>query len=119
MRGLLDTVTGHGLSAYMAAKQATPPDPDPVRDLAQAWEEHVAFALAHLAVFAIIHETGRTGLASPAALAGMAILRERVRRVARAGRLQVREERAVLLILAAANGTVMTLLNHAACRARP
>lgn len=45
-----------------------------------------------------------------AAAAGLAVLRERVRRVARTGRLLVSESRAVSLIHAAGTGTVAVLL---------
>lgn len=43
-------------------------------------------------------------------LAGIAILRERVERIARAGRLRTSVERAVALVHAAGVGTVTTLL---------
>lgn len=112
-RGLLDAVAEHGLAAFVAGKVASPPNPDPVQDLCEAWDAFVAFGLANPAVFAIMNEVGRPGAPSPAALAGMAVLRERVRRIARAGRLRVPEERALLLIHAAGVGTVSTLLGMA------
>ncbi len=111
-RGLLDAVAERGLATFVAGKAAADldPDPDPVRGLRQAWAEYIAFGLGHPAVFAIMSEIGRPGSPSPATLAGMAILRERVARIARAGRLRVPEERAVTLIHAAGTGTVATLL---------
>lgn len=108
-RGLLDAVAEHGLAAFVASKVATRL-PDPIEELREAWDAYVTFGLNNPAVFAIMNEVGRLGPASPAVVAGMAVLRERVRRVARAGRLCVPEDRAVALIHAAGTGTVATLL---------
>ena len=109
-RGLLNAVAEHGLAAFIADKAATPPHPDPVQSLANAWDSYVAFGLANPAVFAIMNEIGASATGSPAMLAGIAVLRERVERIARAGRLRMPVERAVALIHAAGVGTVATLL---------
>lgn len=109
-RGLLNAVAEHGLAAFLARKTAAPPHPDPVQNLRDAWDAYVAFGIAHPAVFAITNEVGAPASGSPAMLAGIAILRERVERIARAGRLRMPVERAVALIHAAGVGTVATLL---------
>lgn len=108
-RGLLNAVAEHALASFVAQKAAIEPHPDPVQDLSDAWDNYVAFGLANPAVFAIMNEVGAS--ASPAALAGIGILRQRVQRIARAGRLAVPVERAVALIHAAGTGTVATLLS--------
>ena len=110
-RGLLDAVAEHGLAAYVAGKLQTEPHPDPVQNLREAWHDFVAFGLANPAVFAIMNDIGRGGPRSPATLAGIAVLRERVERIARAGRLCVPEDRAVALIHAVGTGMVSTLLS--------
>ncbi len=109
-RGLLNAVAEHGLAAFVARKMAARPHPDPVRDLRDAWDAYVAFGLANPAVFAIMNEVGAPASGSPATLAGLAVLRGRVQRVARAGRLGMTVERGVALIHAAGVGTVATLL---------
>lgn len=109
-RGLLDAVAEQGLADFVATKVAADPDPDPVEDLRRAWAEYVAFGLENPAVFAIMNDIGRPGPPSPATLAGIAVLRERVARIARAGRLRIPEERAVRLIHAAGTGMIATLL---------
>ncbi len=109
-RGLLNAVAEHGLAAFIAQKAATPPNPDPVQNLSSAWDSYVAFGLANPAVFAIMNEVGAPAAGSPAMLAGIAILRERVGLIARAGWLRMPVERAVALIHAAGVGTVTTLL---------
>ena len=110
-RGLLDAVAEHGLAAYAAGKAAAAAGGDPVQDLRDAFNEHVAFGLENPAVFAIMNEVGRDAPPSPATRAGLAVLRERVHRVAQAGRLRVPKEQAVSLIQAVCNGTIATLLS--------
>lgn len=109
-RGLLNAVAEHGQAAFIANKAAMPPHPDPVQNLANAWDSYVAFGLANPAAFAIMNEVGALASESPAMLAGIAILRERVERIARAARLRMPVDRAVALIHAAGVGTVTTLL---------
>ena len=109
-RGLLNAVAEHGLAAFVAQKTAAKPHPDPVQDLRDAWDAYVAFGLANPAVFAIMNQVGEPASGSSATLAGLAVLHERVQRVARAGRLATSVERGVALIHAAGVGTVATLL---------
>ncbi len=109
-RGLLDAVAEHGLAAFIAGKAAAVPHADPVKDLRDAWDAYVAFGLQNPAVFAIMNDIDATRSPSPAALAGIAILRARVERIARAGRLTMAVEQAVALIHATGVGTITTLL---------
>ena len=109
-QGLLDAVAEHGLAAFIAEKVSAAPQPDPVQDLRDAWDAYVAFGLDHPAVFAIMYLVGPSGSASPAAAAGLEVLRKRVARIARAGRLRLPEDLAVALIHAAGVGTVTTTL---------
>lgn len=118
-RGLLDAVAQHGLAAFVARKANAERHPDPVQDLADAWDDYVGFGLANPAVFAIMNEIGAPGSASLAALAGIEVLRERVRRIAKAGRLGIPVEQAVGLVHAVGIGTVTTLLATPAEEADP
>lgn len=108
--GLLHAVAERDLASFIAAKAAVAPHPDPVQNLADAWDGYVAFGLANPAVFAIMNEVGVQASGSPAMLAGIAVLRERVERIARVGRLRMPVDRSVALIHAAGVGTVATLL---------
>ncbi len=109
-RGLLDAVAEHGLAAFIAGKAAAVPHAEPVKDLRDAWDAYVAFGLQNPAVFAIMNDIDATRSPSPAALAGIAVLRARVERIARAGRLTMAVEQAVALIHATGVGTITTLL---------
>lgn len=109
-RGLLDAVAEHALTRFVAEKSARAPHPDPLEDLRNGWDSHVAFGLAHPGLFAIM--SGEARATSPAAEAGLAVLRRRVRNLALAGRLRVSEERAVALLRAMGVGTVLSLISE-------
>lgn len=106
--GMLDAVAEQTLANFVADKARAAPNSDPIDDLRQGWETYVAFGLANPTVFALMN--ARPGQPSRAAAAGLAVLRDRVRRLARSGRLRVGEDRATDLIHAMGTGTVFTLL---------
>jgi len=118
-RGLLDAVAEHGLSAYVAEKSVRQPHPDPVQDLRDGWDMHVAFGLAHPGLFAIMSGDPHSRPLSPAVAAGLDVLRRRVKNIALAGRLRVSAERAIALLQSMAVGTVLTLLSQPAGRRDP
>lgn len=111
-RGLLDAVAMERLNAYIAGKSTRPADPDPVQDLRDGWDMHIAFGLANPGVFGILSSDPQPGPGSQAVAQGLSVLRERVRRIALAGRLRTSEERAVGLLRSAGTGTVLTLLGQ-------
>ncbi|MEU8632045.1 TetR/AcrR family transcriptional regulator [Amycolatopsis sp. NPDC048633] len=103
---LLDAVAEHVFTAYVTGKTAADGG-DPVADLRAGWDAHIGFGLANTALFGLLVTPGRT---SPAAEAGLAVLRARVHRIAETGRLRVPEPLAVELVHAAGTGAVLTLL---------
>ena len=106
---LLDAVAEHVFATYVAGKTLAEDSGDPVADLRAGWDTHIDFALANAALFGLLTDPSR-GARSPAAAAGLEVLRTRVHRVAAIGRLRVPERRAVELIHAAGTGAVLTLL---------
>ena len=109
--GLVDAVAEHVMATYVATKSAVAAseDGDPVADLRSAWRTHVEFGLANPDLYALMGRRRRGG-PSPATEAGIAVLGARVRRLAAAGLLRVDEGRALMMIHAAGNGTVLALL---------
>lgn len=107
---LLDAVAEHVFATYVAGKTLVEESGDPVADLRSGWETHIGFGLANPALFGLLSDPNR-GARSPAAAAGLEVLRARVHRVAAIGRLRVPERRAVELIHAAGTGAVLTLLS--------
>lgn len=108
--GLVDAVAEHVMATYVAAKSAAANvSGDPLADLRSAWQVHVEFGLANPELYTLL-STRRLGNPSPATVAGIEVLRRRVRRLAAAGLLRVPEERALMTIHAAGTGTVLALL---------
>jgi AcrR family transcriptional regulator len=109
--GLIDAVAEHGFATYLAEKELHEFGRDPVEDLRAGWDLHIGFGLANPVLYALMTGDPRPGARSRAAAAGDQILHERIRRLALAGRLRVREELAADLVQAAGRGTVLTLLS--------
>ncbi|MBA3907939.1 MAG: TetR/AcrR family transcriptional regulator [Pseudonocardiales bacterium] len=118
--GLVQAVAEHVMATYVAAKSvsAADADGDPVADLRAGWRMHVEFGLANPELYALLTTPGRSDT-SAATAAGIDVLRARVRRLAAAGLLRVDEERALMMIHAAGNGTVLALLGTPAAERDP
>lgn len=112
--GLLDAVAEQVMAEFVAGKavtvaQASAAGVDPLDDLRAGWRHQIDFGLANPDVFRLLSDPDRVRM-SPATGSGRDILRQRVHRLAAAGRLRVGEQRAVELIQAAGTGTIQTLL---------
>ena len=109
-QGLVDAVAEHGFIAYLRQKRTDGIDVDPVDALRRGWDLHVGFGLANPGLFTAMYGVPRPGAASPAAAKALAMLRERMRLLALAGRLHVDERRAADMVRSAACGVVFILL---------
>ncbi|WP_328347011.1 TetR/AcrR family transcriptional regulator [Micromonospora sp. NBC_00421] len=108
--GLVDAVAEHVLATHVTTKTITAHDTgDPVADLRSGWRTHVEFGLANPELFRLLGTRGPDDL-SPATIAGIEVLRTRVRRLATAGLLRVDEQRATMMIHAAGTGVILALL---------
>ena len=110
--GLLNAVAHHGFAQYMTQKPPVGLGADPLDGLRAGWELHVGFGLANPALFRLMYTAMQSPDGRSAVAAGAEVLRERVRRVAAAGRLKVSERRAVELIRASGTGVVFTLIDQ-------
>jgi AcrR family transcriptional regulator len=108
--GLLDAVAEHVFVAYIRTKALGAETDDPVADLDAGWATHIGFGLANPALFVLMSDPDRGTRLVAGVGGGEDILRNRVHRVALAGRLAVTERRAVEMIRAAGTGVVHTLL---------
>ncbi|WP_224249552.1 TetR/AcrR family transcriptional regulator [Hyalangium gracile] len=111
-RGLLTAVIEHVMKSYVSKKAARKPHPDPLQDLRDGWDTHVAFGLSHPGLFAIMSSELHPASQAPAVGDGEDVLRRRIRKIALAGRLRVSEERALGLVRAMGTGAVLTLLRQ-------
>lgn len=112
MDGLLDAVAEYLLSVYVADKAALDRDPDPVADLRHGWDMQIAFSLGHPDIFALAMANPSRSQHTPAAIAGTKILRQKIERVAQAGRLKISQQIAEDMIRAAGNGLIFVLLTQ-------
>jgi AcrR family transcriptional regulator len=106
--GLLDAVVAHGFERYLADKRATASTGDPVEDVRQGWDSHVAYGLEYPAFYTLMYGTSRRGGAADEA---NRLLTETVAKVARAGRLRVPVATAAHMIGAACVGVTLTLIS--------
>ncbi len=111
-RGLLNAVAQNELAAYVASKAKRKRHTDPVEEVRIGWNLHVEFGLAHPGLFGIMEFAPQADGPSPAAAAGLEILRQKINDIAKAGRLRVSEQRAVALVHSACTGTILTLLGQ-------
>jgi AcrR family transcriptional regulator len=109
--GLLSAVVDHGFDRYLAAKRAAEPSADPVRDLREGWDTHVAFALAHPTVYRLMFSPAFATVPAAAAEA-LRVLREVLDRCAAAGRLGVPPEIAAQTIMSANVGVALSLVTQ-------
>ncbi|GGQ13780.1 TetR/AcrR family transcriptional regulator [Streptosporangium pseudovulgare] len=107
--GLLDAVAEHGFTRFLAAKHIDPDPQDPIGELRAGWDTAVEFGLANPALYALMY--GEPARSTTAFRVGLQLLMDRIRRLAVAGRLRVREDLAAQIIHATARGAVLTWLS--------
>lgn len=105
---MLATVAEAAFAEYVAKKARKKPHSDPVQDLRDGWDTHVAFSLANPGIFAIM--TSSATRQSSATAAGFEVLRAKIHRIAAAGRLRVSEARALALIHSVGTGIIFELV---------
>jgi len=109
---MLEAVAEAVFAGYVDQKTIATNDGDAIQQLRDGFDRHVAFGLAHPAVFILV--SSATGdRKSRVQQEGLAVLAEKIRLVARSGRLKVAEETAVALMSAMSVGSVLMLLNQA------
>ncbi|MGW6245492.1 TetR/AcrR family transcriptional regulator [Streptomyces roseolus] len=106
---LLAAVVDHGFERYLASKRAAVPSDDPVQDLRDGWDGHIAFALAQPACYKLMYSPALAGRPEAAGEAHR-MLTAVVERIAAAGRLGVPVERAAQMVMAANVGLALSLL---------
>lgn len=110
-QGLLDAATARMLEEYLTQKTTRERADDPVKDLRQGWDQHVAFGLANPAAYSAIYGTLRTGAQPPAVQRAHDVLLEMMGRIAAAGRLRVPESTAAQVVHSAGRGVTLVLIN--------
>lgn len=109
--GLLAAVVDHGFDRYLATKRAAAPSQDPVTDLRNGWDTHVAFALAHPAVYRLMYSPAFAAMPN-AAHEALGLLRQVLERCAEVGRLTVDPAAAAQAVMAANIGVALSMVTQ-------
>ncbi|WP_153033172.1 TetR/AcrR family transcriptional regulator [Amycolatopsis sp. YIM 10] len=109
--GLLSAVVDYGFERYLAGKRAAKASTDPVRDLRDGWESHVAFAVRNPAFYRLMHSPAVTTPPEAAAEA-LRLLTDVLDRCAAAGRLRVPPPVAAQMVMSANVGFALMLLTQ-------
>lgn len=109
--GLLSALVDHGFDRYLATKRAAEPSDDPVTDLRNGWDTHVAFARAHPAVYRLMYSPSLAEVPK-AAQEAMDLLRDVLGRCAAAGRIRVDVDRAAQMIMSANIGVALSIISQ-------
>lgn len=110
MQDLLGAVASYGFKTYLQEKNSRTPTEDPVEELRQGWDLHVAFGLANPGFYTLMYGDPCPEAELKAASQAFGVLHALVQRIAEAGRLRVSVERAAQMVHAAACGVTLTLL---------
>ncbi|WP_079023022.1 TetR/AcrR family transcriptional regulator [Streptomyces odonnellii] len=111
--GLLSAVVDHGFDAYLATKRLHEPGADPITDLREGWDSHVAFAVANPNLYRLMNSPAmRKPPAS--ALESHRILTRDLERAAALGLLRISPELAAQMIMSANVGVALTLVSRPA-----
>jgi AcrR family transcriptional regulator len=109
--GLLRALVDYGFDRYLATKRARAPSEDPIADLRQGWDTHIAFALDHPALYRLMFSPSFESVPDAAGEA-MDILHGVLVRCAEAGRLAVEVELAAQMIMSANVGVALSLITQ-------
>jgi AcrR family transcriptional regulator len=110
-RGLLDALADHGLQRYVARKAELEESGDAVRDLRVGWDDHMAFAAEHPALYQLMF-TPRPWTGARARAGLMELLSATLTRCAAAGALRSTVEEAAAMLLSANVGLALNRIAH-------
>lgn len=109
--GLLSAVVDYGFDQYLSGKRAAQPSANPVQDLRDGWDSHVAFAVTHPSYYRLMYSPAVSAPPEAAAEAQRLLL-EVLERCAAAGKLRVSPETAGQMIMSANVGVALMLVSR-------
>lgn len=105
-RGLLDALAERGLERYVARKAELEASGDPVADLRAGWDDHMAFAAEHVALYQLMFSP-RPWAGARARTRLMELLAATLTRCAAVGALRTTVDEAAAMLLSANVGLVL------------
>ncbi|KAB1658871.1 TetR/AcrR family transcriptional regulator [Pseudoclavibacter sp. CFCC 11306] len=112
-QGILDAVIAHGFDLYISQKQAHESSGDPIQDLRDGWDAHVAFGLQNPGFYTLMYGKIHPGDPAPAEARPTAILLELMQRAEAEGRLSVPADQAAAHILLTNIGVTLRQIIYA------
>ncbi|HIY66712.1 MAG TPA: TetR/AcrR family transcriptional regulator [Candidatus Agrococcus pullicola] len=109
-QGLIEAVIERGFDMYLEAKATTESSGDPIQDIREGWDAHVAFGLANPGFYTLMYGKVRPGLSPAAQSRPSEILRSITRRASDERRLSVPPEQAATHILVTNIGVTLRQL---------
>jgi AcrR family transcriptional regulator len=113
-QALLDAVVSHGFTEFLRRRRAAGGTTDPIDDVREGWDNHVAFGLEFRSAYAHIYGNVTPGVRCGVADDVRAHLLEALEPAAQQGRLRVSPAEAAAHILAASSGVTLTLIQQPA-----
>jgi alkylated DNA nucleotide flippase Atl1 len=111
-QALLDAVVSHGFKEFLRTHRAAGRAGDPIDDIREGWDSHVAFGLEFPSAYAHIYGNVKPGVRCGVAEDVRAHLLEALESAAAQGRLRVSTAQAAAHILAASSGVILTLIQQ-------
>lgn len=108
--GLLEAVVDHGFDTYLAVKASAESSGDPIEDIRNGWDAHVAFGVDNPGFYALMYGKVVPGYRPSAQDRATSILRGLTRAADEQGRLVVPPDQAADHVLAANVGVTLRLI---------
>ncbi|WP_309409972.1 TetR/AcrR family transcriptional regulator [Glutamicibacter sp. PS] len=112
-QGLLDAVVERGFDLYLAEKEAHESSGDPIQDLRDGWDAHVAFGVGNPGFYSLMYGQVRPGYSPAAQSRPSEILRGITAKAEAQGRLVVSSEQAAAHVLATNIGLTLRMITLA------
>ena len=113
-QALLDAVVSHGFTEFLRSRSASSNNSNPLEDIREGWDSHVAFGLEYPGAYAHIYGNVKPGVPCGVTEDVRAHLLEALQPAAIQGRLRVSAAEAATRILAACSGVTLTLIQQPA-----
>ncbi len=112
-QGLLEAVVERGFDLYLAEKEAHESSGDPIQDLRDGWDAHVAFGVENPGFYSLMYGKVRPGYSPAAQSRPSEILRGITSKAEAQGRLVVSSEHAAAHVLATNIGVTLRMITLA------
>lgn len=113
-QGLIEAVIDRGFEMYLGQKAAMETSGDPIQDIRNGWDAHIAFGLGNPGFYTLMYGTVRPGYSPEAQSRAGDLLRAQTHRAAEQGRLVVDPDQAASHVLVTSIGLTLRLIILAA-----